>query len=118
MRDTHIGNVRLDAQESRNELANIWFDFSKTGIAITDRLHGMIFCAITRTPCVAINNKNGKVKGVYERWLSRLNYIKLVDDYNILNLKKAVGEISELKVISKWHSLDDELLEILKGEIG
>lgn len=118
MRDTHIGNVRLDAQESRNELANIWFDFSKTGIVITDRLHGMIFCAITGTPCVAINNKNGKVKGVYERWLSRLNYIKLVDDYNILNLKKAVGEISELKVISKWHSLDDELLEILKGEIG
>lgn len=118
IRDTHIGNVRLDTRESRNELANIWFDFSKTGIVITDRLHGMIFCAITRTPCVAINNKNGKVKGVYERWLSRLNYIKLVDDYDIINLKKAVSDIGELKVISRWHSLDDEFLEILKGEMN
>ena len=58
------------------------------------------------------------MKGVYERWLSRLNYIKLVDDYDIINLKKAVSDIGELKVISRWHSLDDEFLEILKGEMN
>lgn len=118
IRDTHIGDVRLDSQGAKDELTNIWIDFSRAGVVVTDRLHGMIFCAITRTPCVAINNKNGKVKGVYDRWLSKLNYIKLVSDYNTISLKEAVGEVGGLKVVSKWHSLDDEFPEILKGELG
>ena len=30
------------------------------------RLHGMIMSVITDTPCIAMNNTSGKVKGVYD----------------------------------------------------
>jgi pyruvyl transferase EpsI len=50
-------------------------EFSKARLVITDRLHCMIFAAITGTPCVAMDNLSGKVKGVYE-WIKDLNYIE------------------------------------------
>lgn len=46
---------------------------------ITDRLHCMILCAITGTPCIAFDNLSGKVHGVYE-WIKSNEYIKTVDD--------------------------------------
>lgn len=35
-------------------------------LVVTDRLHGMIFSAITDTPCIVFDNYNGKVTGTYE----------------------------------------------------
>lgn len=49
-------------------------EFSSYQLVITDRLHGMIFCAITGTPCITINNLSSKVSGVYE-WIKDLQYI-------------------------------------------
>lgn len=51
-----------------------WDEFRQARLVITDRLHGMIFAAITGTPCVALNNANGKVGFEYE-WLKNLPYI-------------------------------------------
>ena len=56
-----------------------WEEFKHARLVITDRLHGMIFSAITGTPCVALNNSNGKVGFEYE-WLKNLPYIGFVDD--------------------------------------
>jgi pyruvyl transferase EpsI len=57
-------------------------EFRSAKLVITDRLHGMIFAAITGTPCVALNNISKKVEGVYQ-WIKYLDYIKMaqtVDD--------------------------------------
>jgi len=54
-------------------------EFKKSRLVITDRLHGMIFSAITSTPCVAIDNYSHKVKGTYE-WIKNNDYIQLVED--------------------------------------
>ena len=51
----------------------------KSSLVITDRLHGMIFSAITSTPCISLNNYNHKVKSTFE-YLKPLNYIKCIDD--------------------------------------
>lgn len=51
---------------------------------VTDRLHGMIFAAITNTPCIVITSKSPKVKGVYQ-WIKHLPYIKLVEDLEDLD---------------------------------
>ena len=56
-------------------------EFSEAKLVITDRLHGMIFAAITNTPCIALGNINGKVKGVYE-WIKENNYIRYVNNYD------------------------------------
>ena len=53
-------------------------EFRKSKLVVTDRLHGMLFAAITGTPCIALGNSSGKVKGVYD-WLTHLDYIQYVD---------------------------------------
>ncbi len=56
-------------------------EFSKSKIVITDRLHGMIFAAITGTPCIVFGNYNYKVKGVYDKWIKEhFDYVKYIDD--------------------------------------
>lgn len=46
---------------------------------VTDRLHGMLFCAVTGTPCIALDNVSRKVSGGYE-WIRHLPYIRLCAD--------------------------------------
>lgn len=53
-------------------------EFCKAELVITDRLHGMIFAAITGTPCVTFSNYNYKVKGTYD-WISYLPYIRYAE---------------------------------------
>lgn len=66
--------------EQREEFLNDKLDeFKKAELVITDRLHGMIFCAITATPCIVINSQSPKVKGCYE-WIKHLEYIRFCDD--------------------------------------
>lgn len=61
-------------------LENFWNRLRKSKVVITDRLHCMIFCAITGTPCVVFDNSNKKISGVYNQWMSELSYIKLFDN--------------------------------------
>ncbi len=64
-------------KNSRQKLLNEKLeDCAKSKLVITDRLHGMIFAAITKTPCLAIDNTSKKVSGVYE-WIKHLDYIKV-----------------------------------------
>ncbi len=71
-------------------------------LVVTDRLHCMIFCAITGTPCIAFDNSNKKISGVYNAWLNNLNYISVVDDYR-------KNEFAEL--VKYYESFDEELAE-------
>lgn len=52
--------------------------FSKSEMVVTDRLHGMIFSAITGTPCVVFPNYNHKVRGCYDT-IKKLDYIQFVE---------------------------------------
>lgn len=61
-------------------LENFWDKLRKSKVVITDRLHCMIFCAITGTPCVVFDNSNKKISGVYNQWMSEISYIKLFDN--------------------------------------
>lgn len=51
-------------------------EFRSARLVVTDRLHGMIFAAITGTPCVALDNVSGKVRGVWETWLRDTPYVR------------------------------------------
>lgn len=44
---------------------------------VTDRLHGMVFAAITGTPCIVFDNVSKKISGVY-KWIETLDYVNLV----------------------------------------
>lgn len=62
-------------------LENFWNKLRKSKVVITDRLHCMIFCAITGTPCVVFDNSNKKISGVYNQWMLEIPYIKLFDNF-------------------------------------
>lgn len=69
-------------------------EFRGAELAITDRLHGMIFAAITGTPCVVFSNYNHKVKGTYE-WIKYLPYIRYVE--TVEEAEAAIPELLKMK---------------------
>ena len=78
-------NSGVSIDERYNVLESKFDEFRGAKLVITDRLHGMLFAAITGTPCIAMNNKSGKVRGCY-RMIQYLKYIKMIDSPNeILN---------------------------------
>ncbi|KAA8831322.1 polysaccharide pyruvyl transferase family protein [Bifidobacterium tissieri] len=68
-------SVTLD--ERRKVVLDKLSEFANAEIVVTDRLHGMIFSAITGTPCVAFDNANHKVSESYNAWLKEYAFIKL-----------------------------------------
>ena len=79
--DTHIGRDGLTHEECQFELTKIWNHFKRSKWVITDRLHGMIFCFITKTPCIVLPNNNYKIEKCYE-WIKECGYIFLMNDYD------------------------------------
>ena len=69
-------------------------EFSNAKLVITDRLHGMIYSAISSTPCIVLGNNHHKIKDSYE-WISYLPYIKYAN--NIDEAVKLISELLELK---------------------
>lgn len=90
---------------------------SHASFAITDRLHGMILCYITRTPCIVIDNNNGKIKSTFETWLTDQNFIRLYDasagETGLLSLVCSLVDIKET-IAEDLNSKFNLLEEVLK----
>lgn len=67
----------VDSCSREGELDKMAENFLNAKFVVTDRIHGMIFAALTQTPCVALDNSYGKVSGTYDIWLRETPYIKL-----------------------------------------
>lgn len=72
---------RLLSDEGTLEARKKIRELSAAQLVVTDRIHGMIFCALAGTPCVALDNTNGKVGQEYW-WLSDLPYIRFAESTN------------------------------------
>ncbi len=94
--DTHISKSHMSINERILELNKIWNHFSSRKLVITDRLHGMIFCAITGTPCIAIDNSNKKVSGVFKSWMKDYNYIHVLESLEINEFERILKEMIEI----------------------
>lgn len=92
---TTISGVNIHEPERESVLHNTWRQFAGCRLVITDRLHGMIFSAITGTPCIAFNNISKKVSGGY-RWLEQLGYIRVCED--ISELGNTIDELMQVQV--------------------
>lgn len=112
--DTVIPGL-IKENERKAEIKKKLLEFSKARLVVTDRLHGMVFCALSKTPCVVVLSKSPKVKGVY-KWMQGLDYIELVEDMDefdakvekVLSVKKPeyrkelwISEFNRLKEIFK-----------------
>ena len=118
MNDTQlIADIQVyDREEVVEEFIS---KIAKAEFVVTDRLHGMVFCAITRTPCIVLPNYNHKVAGVYE-WISGLEYIIMIK--NMGELKEALNKLRRMDgaVYDKTELLKrfDVLSKLLKSKIS
>lgn len=93
--DTVI-NKTVTKEEREKELNKMFDKFLKSKVVITDRLHGMVFCAITKTPCIVTKSLDHKVTGTYQ-WIKDLNYIRLVESIEFENIKPIIEELTSIK---------------------
>lgn len=100
-----VADHPIPVSERNRELEKQYDAFRHAELVITDRLHGMIFCAITGTPCIVINSKSPKVRGCYE-WIKDLPYIRFCDD--VTKLKKVYHEIPK----QEWQYDNKKLLPL------
>lgn len=77
-------------------LKDFWKLVGSRRIVVTDRLHAMIFCVITRTPVVVLPNSNHKIRGTYEAWLRDHSFIRYIDSFDEASLSQAIDELWDL----------------------
>ncbi|MGO5444733.1 polysaccharide pyruvyl transferase family protein [Faecalimonas sp. LCP19S3_D12] len=85
-------DVEYAEDNTKQLLENYLSNLRKVKFVVTDRLHGMILCYIARTPCIVIDNNNGKIRATYETWLTNQNFIRL---YNHKEGTKKYMELME-----------------------
>ncbi|WP_174734479.1 polysaccharide pyruvyl transferase family protein [Mesobacillus harenae] len=111
---TTIG-YRVNEKTRENELTALWNKLRGAEVVVTDRLHGMIFCAITETPCVVLRSFDHKVMEGYS-WLEDLNYMKLITEPNETSILNA---INSLKIVREKndHSLRHDYFSSLNQQL-
>lgn len=112
-----VVNGRISLDRRNEELNRKFEEFRSTKLVITDRLHGMIFCAITGTPCIVVNSKSPKVRGCYE-WIKDLEYVRFVN--NVSDIAEEFSKIPEGSYIydnSHLQHYYDELAEAVRQYI-
>lgn len=114
--DTHIGDIENFSIKLRDELIfKKLEEISKHKIVVTDRLHGMIFSYITKTPCIVFSNSNHKIKSTYELFLKDVDFIYFVEK----ELEKSkINDLLELESESLNYSSNinhDQLKQIIES---
>lgn len=87
-------NRGVGSQTREQELKEKFSEFATAEIVVTDRLHAMLFCAITGTSCVAVDNISRKVSGSY-KWIEELSYIEVIDSVD--EIESAVTKVLKSK---------------------
>lgn len=116
--DTHAGGSQLAATVCAKLLADKLTQFRSAELVVTDRLHGMILCLLSGTPCLVIPNSNHKIRQAWIDWLQhhpRMTFIEPTEFDNISTyinklLGRTRGELNESPVdASNYEDLDKAL---------
>lgn len=115
--DMNLGSgiVNIGGVKREQILENKFNELQEARIVITDRLHGMIFAAITETPCIVFGNFNHKISESY-KWLKNLGYIQFCN--NIEEIEESIEKVTKLKDMKYDNKFaEDAIVDILKKEI-
>lgn len=113
---THTGDENYKPEKRTEYFFELIDDISKKEIFITDRLHGMIFCYLTNTPCLVFDNDNHKISETYNLWLKDCNYIKLLNENDIDNIENYIQNIKQINKAD--YSLENKFDNLKKAVMG
>ncbi len=113
---TTMSEMKINKNNRDVILQEKWDEFSKYKLIVTDRLHGMLFAAITGTPCIALDNKSHKVAQGYF-WIKELPYIVYCD--NAEKILDCIEKIQSIWNKKNTYSRDvrERYYNIMKKEI-
>lgn len=83
----------IDASKREELLSELLHRFREVKLIVTDRLHGMLFAAITETPCVVLDNCNHKLRSTYE-WLRDIPYVRFA--YAFDQVEEKIREVMQV----------------------
>jgi len=105
-RDTEfVGRSPKTTVEGYEKVKGMLNAYRTARVVITDRLHGMIFAAVTGTPCIVLPNSNHKISETYENWLNKCNYIKFIDSVDIQEVKEAIDYFTDSKFKTNYNDI-------------
>lgn len=111
--DNHVSKEqRISAVQNKLE------EYKSTELIVTDRLHGMIFAAITGTKCVVLNSRSRKLKGCYA-WIQSLGYVRFADRVeDVIPLYTSMPDYpctyDNQIILDKMEQLKSDLAELLE----
>ena len=97
---TNISPTRVSTGQRLERVTEKLDEIGKCRLLVTDRLHAMLFAAISGTPCLAFDNATHKVKGVYE-WVKPLRHIQMANEDETLG-----AQLSRLYNMKPEQTLD------------
>jgi len=106
--------------ERNKELETQYDALRHSELVVTDRLHGMIFCVITGTPCIVIDSKSPKVRGCYD-WIRDLPYICFCENVDELthvfeSIPRQKWKYDNKKLLPFYEPLKHDILMAAKGK--
>lgn len=117
-----VSNTVLDYDVSpadrKKELEKKLKEYQQVELVVTDRLHGMIFCAITGTKCIVLNGKSPKIRGCYH-WIETLDYISFMEnaaDLNVIykSMPDYPHKYEKGDMQSRFQELEQDIRNIVK----
>lgn len=118
---TDTVNITMEQSSPLNfekTLEDFWELLRGSEIVITDRLHCMIFCAITKTPCVVLPNSNQKIKGTYNELLNELEFIKFIEKFDTSEIIKTMSNFKKLNADHKSELNLEEKYRVLRDAVA
>ncbi|MFP1609959.1 polysaccharide pyruvyl transferase family protein [Leuconostoc suionicum] len=119
--DTYIDNIEVSNSNRNQLLVDKWTEIAQHKLVVTDRLHGVIFAYLTKTPALVIPNNNWKIESTYETWLSGAPFIEILGlnemtDYAISSKVEKLMSMQPhyLKISSNFEPLVEKIEEIGK----
>ncbi len=65
-----MSKTRIREKNRKKALSALFVKYARCKLVVTDRLHSMIICYLTNTPCLVFDNATHKINGCYSKWLS------------------------------------------------
>lgn len=95
-------------REVRKKIAQ----FAGARLVVTDRLHGMLFALLAKTPCLVLENRSYKIRGVYE-WIRDVDSVRLTDAEHMLQTYRELIGMGEGTGHRDMRPLFDPLAELI-----
>jgi len=111
-----ISDVPITEDNRMDLVSRKMNEFAGAELVITDRLHGMIFSALTETPCIVLPNTYYKVKGQY-RWIAHLPYVyfseTVEDALSAIPIIREVGDCHFEPLTEQFQVLRDCIVKMM-----